>query len=68
MPTTLIQLPKEITANALRSGNVSVLARTKGSRTLLDLRTVPVHQEDELLNAVYGAKLRQATVIDSAAS
>jgi L-seryl-tRNA(Ser) seleniumtransferase len=68
MPTTLIQLPKEITANALRSGDVSVLARTKGSRTLLDLRTVPVHQEDELLNAVYAAKLRQATVIDSAAS
>lgn len=55
LPTTLIVLPVAITASALRTGRPAVLPITRDGRTLLDLRTVPVADEDALLKAVLAA-------------
>lgn len=52
LPTTLVILPAGITARALRAGRPAVVARARGGRVLLDLRTVLPEQEEDLLHAV----------------
>jgi L-seryl-tRNA(Ser) seleniumtransferase len=51
-PTTLIRLPRAISATALRQAGVPVLARTNRGHTLLDLRAVSPEEEGDLLRAV----------------
>jgi L-seryl-tRNA(Ser) seleniumtransferase len=55
LPTTLIVLPARISVRALRLGKPPVISRARTRRALLDLRTVPESQEEELLMAVLGA-------------
>lgn len=55
LPTTVLVLPKAVTASALRHGRPPVIGRTQDQRVLLDLRTVPRSQEDELLDIVLAA-------------
>jgi L-seryl-tRNA(Ser) seleniumtransferase len=52
LPTMLLVAPPDITAAALRLGSLPVIARTQGGRVLLDLRTVPPEDENDLLAAL----------------
>ena len=52
LPTMLIKLPRNVTAESLRQGSMPVHARTNRGRTYLDLRTVRPEQEDALLETV----------------
>jgi L-seryl-tRNA(Ser) seleniumtransferase len=55
LPTTLLVLPRSITAAALRAGTPAVIGRTQGRSVLLDLRTVLEDQENVLLERVCAA-------------
>jgi L-seryl-tRNA(Ser) seleniumtransferase len=55
LPTVLIKLPAAVSAADLRDGQPPVLARARLGRVLLDLRTVPTSQEEELSQAVLAA-------------
>jgi L-seryl-tRNA(Ser) seleniumtransferase len=55
LPTTLLVLPRALTAARLRAAAIPVIARTQSGRTLLDLRTVAPEEEEDLL-----ATLREA--------
>jgi L-seryl-tRNA(Ser) seleniumtransferase len=63
LPTTLLALPRSVSAEALRRGAVPVVGVTRGQRVLLDLRTVPPDQDEALLDAVCVAA--RAGVVDS---
>lgn len=54
-----VALPERYAA-ALRSGDPAVLARLEGGRCLVDLRCVPVEEEDVLVAAVVAAGGRDA--------
>jgi len=55
LPTTLLRLPASLDSERLRKGKPPVIPLLRDSRVLLDLRTVPVSQEDQLLRAVRDA-------------
>lgn len=57
LPTSMLVLPARITAARLRRADPPVIARTRGGRVLLDLRTVHPDDEDRLLAAVQAAIL-----------
>lgn len=69
LPTTLLALPREITASRLRLSDPPVIARSQQGRTLLDLRTVAISEEPQVLNAVIRAAQRvdasKSAVLDS---
>lgn len=69
LPTTLIALPRSLTASSLRAGMPPIIARTQGRTTLLDLRTVDASQESSLLEAVCTAlhtvDAQKVPVVDS---
>lgn len=52
LPTTLIVLPRHVTAPALREAPIPVIARTHDRHVLLDLRTVSPQEEPALLDAI----------------
>lgn len=52
LPTTLVVLPRHVTASALRDTSMPVIARTQDRHVLLDLRTVAAEETPKLLNAV----------------
>lgn len=69
LPTTLIALPRPITAASLRRASVPIIARTQDRHVLLDLRTVAEGEETALLDAVCSVIGRGAppgSVVDSA--
>lgn len=55
LPTTLLRLPASLDSARLRKGKPPVIPLLRESRVLLDLRTVPPGQEDQLLRAVRDA-------------
>lgn len=55
LPTTLVALPRHITASALREAATPVIARTHDRHVLLDLRTVSTSEVPALLDAVCAA-------------
>lgn len=55
LPTTLLRLPASLDSDRLRTGKPPVIPLLRDSRVLLDLRTVPASQEDQLLSAVRDA-------------
>ncbi len=55
LPTTLVRLPASLHPDRLKQGTPPVIPLIRGSRVLLDLRTVPASQEDQLLRAVQNA-------------
>ncbi len=55
LPTTLLRLPASLDSDRLRKGKPPVVPLLRDSRVLLDLRTVPASQEDQLLSAVRDA-------------
>lgn len=59
LPTTLLQLPRYVTAAALRQSDPPVIAREQYRQVLLDLRTVTKEQEDLLLQCVLHARERR---------
>lgn len=56
LPTTLLVLPPDVSADSLREGKLPVLARTRSGRCLLDLRTVETRDEAALLRATLEAR------------
>ncbi|HZB97947.1 MAG TPA: hypothetical protein VE219_05055, partial [Candidatus Sulfotelmatobacter sp.] len=71
LPTTLLVLPRRVTAKALRAGHPPVIGRTQNARVLLDLRTVGESQEQNLMDAVSraadGVDAPKKRVLDSGA-
>jgi L-seryl-tRNA(Ser) seleniumtransferase len=55
LPTTLLSLPRQITAARLLAARAPVLATTRDGSALLDLRTVLPEQESDLLNTLLAA-------------
>lgn len=58
LPTVLLELPQGVRAAALRRAQPSVIARTRGNRVLLDLRTIQPADEPALLDVVTGVAAR----------
>lgn len=55
LPTSLLVLPPSISAADLRSLDTPIVARTRGGKTLMDLRTVPEADEPLLLRGLLSA-------------
>lgn len=60
LPTTLLVVPRLISATALRAVNPPIVARTHAGQTLIDLRTVPEEAQASLVEGLLAAVGRVA--------